>query len=121
MSAPITNITNPIETFINSVDDAKKHFRNLNQPKKVELNNLWNKLRENTANIPNPTCIGGQFELSICITNGSEWLSAEMGRINQELLKISESTRATENARAAAALPPTLPDTLIVTYAVARL
>ena len=116
MSAPVTSVTDLIETFINTVDDAKKGFRDLNRPTKVELNNLWNKMRENTANIPNPTCIGGQFELSICITNGSEWLQAEMGRINQERLEAAEQKRASENAAAAAANPPTAQDTSIILF-----
>ena len=120
MSAPVTSITDLIDTFINPVDEAKKGFRDLNRPTKVELNNLWNKLRENTANIPNPTCIGGQFELSICITNGSEWLTAEIGRINQERLDIAEQQRATNNVAAAAAVPPTAPDTSMIIYVVAN-
>eukprot|EP00751_Fragilariopsis_kerguelensis_P046770 CAMPEP_0170989806 /NCGR_PEP_ID=MMETSP0736-20130129/8103_1 /TAXON_ID=186038 /ORGANISM="Fragilariopsis kerguelensis, Strain L26-C5" /LENGTH=89 /DNA_ID=CAMNT_0011414615 /DNA_START=258 /DNA_END=527 /DNA_ORIENTATION=+ len=87
MLAATPNITNLIKTFINSVEDAKKLFRDLKCTTKVELNNLWNKIRKNVANIPNPTCIGGQFELAICITNGSEWLSSKFGRINQERLE----------------------------------
>ena len=76
-------------------------------------------MRENTANIPNPTCIGGQFELSICITNGSEWLLAEMGRINQERFEIAEQKRASDNAAAKAAVPPTAADTSIIIYTMA--
>ena len=60
-------------------------------------------MRENTATIPNPTCIGGQCELSICITNGLEWLQAEMGRINQEQLEAAKQQCATDNATKAAA------------------
>ena len=64
---------------------------------------------ENAANIPNPTCIGGNFELAICITNRSEWISAEMGRLNQERLEDTKEVRATNNAKVAAAVPPTAP------------
>ena len=110
MSAPTLNITDLIETSINLVEDVRKLIRDLTRPTKVGLNNLWNKLRENTANIPNPTYIGGQFELSICNTNGSEWLSAEMGRINREIFEIAETARATDNAK------PKAPDTLIIIY-----
>ena len=116
MLAPITNVIDFIEIVINSVDDAKKQFRDLTRPTEVELNNIWNKLRENTANIPNPMCIGGQFELSICITNGSEWFSVEMGRVNQERFEIAETAHASDNARAAAAVKPTAPETSIVIY-----
>ena len=59
---------------------------------------------QNAANIPNPTCIGGKFELAICITNGSEWLSTEMGRISQERLEDAKEARANDNAKAAAAV-----------------
>ena len=83
MSAATPNVTNLNETFIHSGDDAKKLFRDLACPTKVELNNMWNKIRENAVNIPNPTCVGGHFKSAICITNGSEWMSAELGRINQ--------------------------------------
>ena len=68
----ITNVTNLTETFIYLVDNVQKLFRDLARPTKVELNNLWNKIREDTANIPNPTCIGSKFEVAICITNGVE-------------------------------------------------
>ena len=71
-------------------------------------------VRENAANIPNPTCIGGKFELAICITNGYEWLSTEMGRLNQERLEDAKEVRANSNAKAAAAVPPTAPDTSII-------
>ena len=39
-----------------------------------------------------------------------------MGRINQERLKIAERKRAIDNATAAAAVPPTAPDTSIIIY-----
>ena len=114
MSAPTLNITDLIEMFINSVEEVQKLFRDLNLPTKVKLNNLWNKLQENTANIPNPTCIGGKFELAICITTGPEWLSVEMGQINQKRLEIAEAARANNNAKLAAEMPPKAPDTSII-------
>ena len=119
MSATTPNVANLIETFIPSVDDGKELFRDLDRPTKVELNNLWNKIRENAANIPNPTCIGGHSELAICITNGSERLSAELGRINQLRLEAAEATQISDNAKAAAASPVQAPDTSIVNYTVA--
>ena len=73
-------------------------------------------VRENAANIPNLTCISGKFELAICITNGSEWLSAEMGRINQERLEDAENVCAIDNTKAPAAVPPTAPDTSNINY-----
>ena len=88
MSASTTSTTDLIETFIHDVNAAKKCFHDLNRPTKVELTALLNMLRENTANIPNPTCIGGQFKLSICITNGSEWLQAEMGQSIKNSLRL---------------------------------
>ena len=75
-------------------------------------------LRENLANIPNPSCIGGQFELSICITNRSEWLQAQMGRINQARLEAAEQQRATNNATKVAANQAA--DNSIITYTTAR-
>ena len=119
MSAPTQTVTDLNETFIHSADDCKKLFRDLGRPSKVELMNLWNKVRENAANIPNPTCIGGHFELAICITNGSEWMSAEHGRINQQRLEAAEETRVIENAKRAAANPVEPADTSIVIYTVA--
>ena len=116
MSAASPNVSNLVKTFIHSVEDAKKLFRDLHRPTKVELNNLWNKLWENTVNIPNPTCIGGKFELSISITNESEWLFAEMGRLNQERLEAAKAVRATDNAKLAAETPPKASDTLIIIY-----
>ena len=94
------------------MDAAKKCFQDKNRPTKVELTALFNMLRENLANIPNASCIGEQFELSICITNGSEWLQAEMGRINQLRLEAAELQRATNNAGKTAANQ----DKSIVTY-----
>ena len=119
MSAPTQTITDLNETFIHSADDCKKLFNDVGRPTKIKLVNLWNKLRENTANIPNPTCIGGQFELAICITNGSEWFCAELRRVNQERLVVAEATRATDNAARAAANPAQAPDTSIINYTLA--
>ena len=81
--------------------------------------NLWNKVQENAANIPNPTCIGGHFKLAICITNGSEWMSAEHGGINHQKLEAAEAARVIENARRAAANPVEPADTSIVIYTIA--
>ena len=74
MSSSTASTTDCIETetFIHDMDAANKCFHDWNRPTKVKLTALFNMLRENLANIPNPTCIGGQFELSIYITNGSE-------------------------------------------------
>ena len=119
MSSANPNVTNLVKTFIYSVEDAQKLFRDLNRPTKVELNNLWKKIQKNTANILNPTCIGGKFKLAISITNGSEWLSAEMGRINQERLEEAEAVHATDIAKLAAEIPPKAPDTSIIIYACA--
>ena len=115
MSAANPNISNLVKTFIHSVEDTQKLFRDLNRPTKVELNNLWNKLKENTANIPNPTCIGGKFELAISITNRTEWLSAEMGQVNQERLEDAKVVRATDNVKLAAEMPQKSTDTLSAT------
>ena len=69
---PAANFANIIEAFVHSIDDIQKLFRDITRPTKLELNNLWNKVQENAANVPNPTCIEGAFELTIYITNGSE-------------------------------------------------
>ena len=119
MSTPTQTITDLNETFIHSANDCKKLFNNVGRPKKIKLMNLWNKLLENTANIPNPTCIGGHFELAICITKGLDWMSAKHGRVNQERLEAAEATRASGNAKRAAATPVQAPDTSIVNYIVA--
>mmetsp|Transcript_29761 Transcript_29761/g.30270 ORF Transcript_29761/g.30270 Transcript_29761/m.30270 type:complete len:135 (+) Transcript_29761:216-620(+) len=119
MSSTNPNVANLIEIFIHSIDGGEKLIRDFDRPIKVELNNLWNKVRENAANIPNPTCIGGYFKLAICTTNGSEWLSAELGRINQPRLEVAEGTRISDNAKAAAASPVQPPDTSIINYTVA--
>ena len=116
MSAATSSTTDLIETFIHDVDACKKCIQDKNRPTKVELKAMFNLLRENLANIPNPSCIGRLFELSICITNGAEWLQAEMGRINQQRLEAAERQRATDNATKAAAVPPTAPDNSIITY-----
>ena len=58
----------------------------------------------------------GKVELAICIINESEWLLAEIERINQERLEDAEDLLATDNAKAAAAVPPTAPDTSIINY-----
>ena len=114
MSTATASTTELIETFIHDVDACKKCFQDKNRPTKVELTRLFNLLRENLANIPNPSCIGGLFELSICITNGAEWLQAEMGRINQQRFEAAEQQRATDNATKAASNLAV--DNSIVTY-----
>ena len=114
MSTTNPNVTNLIGTFTHLVDDVQKLFRELACPTKVELNNLWNKIHENTANILNPTCIGGKFELAICITNGSEWLSSEIDWINQERLEAAKEVRVSDYTKTAVAVSPTAQDTSII-------
>ena len=82
----------------------------------MELNNLWNKIQKNEAHISNPTCVGVKFKLTICITNGSEWLSVEMVQINQERLEDAEAVRVFDNAKVAAETTPKATDTLIINH-----
>ena len=96
------NITNLIGTFINSVDNVQKLFKNFTRLTKVGLNNLWNKVQEYTVNIPNPTCIGRAFRLTICITNGSKCFLSKLGLINQDQLEVAEAVREADNMKAAA-------------------
>ena len=119
MSPTTSTVTNLIKTFIHSVEDVQKTFSDLTRRTKVELNALWNKIREIAANIPNPSCIGGAFELVICITNGSEWLTSKLGQINQARLEIAEVVQEADNVTAAAENPPRASDTTIVIYTLA--
>ena len=100
-----TTINEMMENFINSVPDVQKLVKDLTRPTKVELGNVYNKLRENTTNIPNPTGLGGLFELSICITTETEWTTAELGRINSVRLNTAEEARRQANAAVAAGQP----------------
>ena len=103
--SPATNFKDLLETFICLVDNIQKLIKDQSRSPKVKLNNCWNKIWENTANVPNPSFIGGQFELSICITTRQEWLASKFGQINQKIFEATEGSQWLANMTALASQP----------------
>ena len=61
-------------------------------------------------------CIGGAFELAICITTGSAWLSFKLNQINQLRLEADEAEQEAEIVKAPVESPPRASNTSIVIY-----